>query len=456
MKILVGTDFSPNAAEAAAVAAALARRFNDSLELVHATLPPVADGMPVEVWQPVEENLRKQLKAEADRVKTGGLNTAATLEVGGASDVFKRLARPGQTRLIVVSSVGRVALRRVLLGSAAERIAEAAAVPTLVTRQVQPFREWAEGKRPLRIFVAADFTTGSDAALAAAREFAEHGPCEITVGYTDRPEDDGERLGIPARPDDPGENPPALTLALQRDLRDKVAAVFGSQRVTLLVEPHAGNAAAMLIEMAKAAEADVLVTGTHQHHGLSRLWHRSTSRALLGDAPMSVLCAPVSNHLLSHAAIPPLSRVLVATDFSPLGNRAVAAGCALLPNGGRLRLVHVVAPRQSPITLLGGHLKHSSLSPGEHARLLSAARRRLGALLPADAVRRGIEAEAVVEIADDVAASVLRQADQFGAHVICLSSHGRSGLSRAVLGSEAGAILAKSRRPVHVVRTVTE
>jgi len=451
MKILAGTDFSPNAADAVAAAAALARRFNDSLELVHATLPPISEGLPAEIWTPVEEQLRAQLQAEAEKLKAQGVKTGAAVELGSADEVLRRLAHPGTTRMVVVSSVGRVALARVLLGSAAERIAERVPVPTLVVRSAAPFQDWAAGRHLLRIFVAADFSTTSEAALAAARELADHGPCEITVGYTDRPDAEADRMGLRPGGKSPG-NPPALQAALKRDLQDKVSALLAGHRVALRVEPQAGSAAATLIEMAKSVRADVLITGTHQHHGLSRLWHRSTSRALLGDAPMSVLCAPFSNRTLSRSRIPPLNRVLVTTDFSALGNRAVAAACALLPNGGRLRLLHVVAPEQSPVTLLGGHPKKSNLSPGEHARLVQNARRKLGSLLPADAVAHGIEAEVVVEIAEDVAGTVLQQAEQFGAHAICLSSHGRSGVTRALLGSVAGAILQRSHRPVHIVR----
>lgn len=456
MKILVGTDFSPNAAEATTVAAALSRRFNDSLHLVHATLPPVAEGIPDPLWDPVVANLRSRMTAEVAALRKQSDRVTGEVEIGHAEGVFKRLARPGQTRLVVVSSVGRIALARVLLGSTAERIAEAAAVPTLVTRTTAPFREWAEGQRALRVFVATDFTVASDAALAFARELAEHGPCELTAGYIDDPATDGDRLSIAVSEDGNPANPEALETALRRDLSEKVAAVLGDHRVQLLVEAGASNPAATLIELAKATKADVIVVGTHQHHGLSRLWHRSTSRALLNDAPMSVACVPASGHPPVMAAVPVLSRVLVTTDFSAAGNRAVAAACALLPNGGRLRLFHALTAHQSPMATLFGAGKRPTFSPGEERRLLQGARRKLGALVPAAALQRGVTLEVVVEPATKVADAVLRQAEQFGAHVICLSSHGRTGLAGAVFGSVAGDVIARSHRPVHLVRLPPE
>ncbi len=452
MKILAGTDFSPNSADAIAVATALAKRFNDRVHLVHATTPPLADGLPDPLWEPIVARLRERMEREVAALPSAGPKVHGTVELGEAEGVLKKLARPGQTRLVVVSSVGRVALARVFLGSTAERIAESALVPTLVTRSAMPFREWAEGRRALRVFVATDFTLASDTALAFAGELAAHGPCELFAGYVDDPAAESDRLGLAEEEFPATANPAPVDAALRRDLIEKVAAVLGEQRVQVLVEAGGDNPAAALIEMAKAANADLIVVGAHQHHGLSRLWHRSTSRALLCDAPMGVVCVPVVSHPAAPAGVPALSRVLVTTDFSAEGNRAVAAACSLLPNGGRLRLFHALTERQSPVAAFFGAGRRPTLSPGEHARLLQSARKKLGSLVPAAALRRGVTVEAVVESAGNVAEAILRQAEQFGAHAICLSSHGRTGLAGAVFGSVAGAVVARSHRPVHLVR----
>ena len=62
-------------------------------------------------------------------------------------------------------------------------------------------------------------------------------------------------------------------------------------------------------------------------------------------------------------------------------------------------------------------------------------------LVPAIAGQRGVVIEVVVEPAANVAEAILRQAEQFGAHAICLSSHGRTGLRSAVFGSVAGDVV---------------
>jgi nucleotide-binding universal stress UspA family protein len=449
MKILCGTDFSPNAADALTTAVALARRFQDTLELVHATNPPLDDGLTPDVWNPVETALRTRLEGEKAALEGTGLEVRTRVELGAPAEVLRRLAKPGSTRLIVLSSIGRVALARVLLGSTADRVAEAAAVPTLVVRQAMVFRNWLDGRRPLRVLVAVDFTAASDAALGFLRELATAGPCEIVVGYLANPDEEQERLGL--IPTEPG----ALTTvksALERDLTERASGSLGDLPFRVAVEPSHLESAPGLIELAREHRADLIVTGSHQHQGLSRLWHQSTSRALLADAPMNVAVVPVRAAVLTRARIPTLTRVLVATDFSALGDLAIPAACGLVAPGGALRMLHVVPPVEATFSLFGGKPGRPAISPGEHQQLIRHAHRKLGGLFPAEAARRGITPEVVVAVDDDVPTAIVHQARQFGAHAICLSSHGRGAAKSTLFGSVAEKVIRQSHRPIHIVR----
>ncbi|HAB15632.1 MAG TPA: universal stress protein [Verrucomicrobiota bacterium] len=446
MTILCGTDFSPNAAEAVTVASALARRFNDTLELVHVATPISESDMPLEVWSPVEAVLRQQLDKVAQPLRATGLAVKTRLETGTPADELPRSAKPGSTRMVVLSSIGRVGLIRLVLGSTADRVAESAPVPTLVVRQVLPFQEWLTASRPLRILVAVDFSNLSDVALGLARELAEVGPCEIVAGYISDPETGITNWGAPAG------DPELTQAALERDLQERVAAQLEPRRFKIAVATTGRPPSDGLIELAKTHKSDLIISGTHQHHGVRRLWHDSTSRALLADAPTSVAVVPAQAGYLARGRIPPLDRVLVTTDFSPLSNLAIPAACALLPVGGTLQLLHVLPPVERAFTLLGGHPKRPTLSPGEHRQWRRHIQRRLGSLFPAEAFRRRIKPEVVVRAETDVPAAILRQARQFGAHVICLASHGRGAALSALFGSVAQRVIAGSQRPVHIVR----
>jgi nucleotide-binding universal stress UspA family protein len=65
--------------------------------------------------------------------------------------------------------------------------------------------------------------------------------------------------------------------------------------------------------------------------------------------------------------------------------------------------------------------------------------------------RQGIEAEVVIR-AGDAAQEILGAARDQGAQLIAMGTHGRTGLSRVVLGSVAQAVVRRSPVPVMLVR----
>ena len=81
--------------------------------------------------------------------------------------------------------------------------------------------------------------------------------------------------------------------------------------------------------------------------------------------------------------------------------------------------------------------------------------KKLRTLVPTEAEARGIVTELEVIEHRDVAKTVGSEAESFGADVICLGSHGRGGLSKAVLGSVAQTVMTHSKRPLLVVRPPT-
>lgn len=56
-----------------------------------------------------------------------------------------------------------------------------------------------------------------------------------------------------------------------------------------------------------------------------------------------------------------------------------------------------------------------------------------------------------VREATDPTTAICQTAERFGADLICLGTHGRSGLSAAVLGSVANGVMARSQRPLLTV-----
>ncbi|HEY0839479.1 MAG TPA: universal stress protein, partial [Vulgatibacter sp.] len=243
------------------------------------------------------------LQAEAERLQAlfPGLHVEPRLEAGFADEVLTDLARPFATawereeqsvRLIVVSSLGRRTPARWVLGSVAERTAQASPVPVLVVRDTNPFVSWLRGERHLRVVVGFDFSETSAPALRWASDLGGIGPCDILVGHVTPPPEGRRRRGA-SWAAGAHENFPEVEALLENDLGRALrgyAWIDGPPR--LRVEFSSRPRAIALAGLAAEENADLLVVGSRQVHGPSRLWQESVSRGALYHARMSVACVP--------------------------------------------------------------------------------------------------------------------------------------------------------------------
>jgi len=311
-RILCGTDFTDNARQAARVAAAIANRLNEPVHLVHAVETPGFGATHPEVLQLLEASSRKALLEEAERIREAGVTVNEQLPTGRADKVLVDLALDAPTRLLVVSSLGRRAAERWLLGSVSERTAERATVPTLVVRDAAPFEAWTRGERPLKVFVAFNFTVTSEAALRWVEELQAIGPCDLVVAYVDWPPEERTRLGGTGPLPLVG-NPPEVQAELERDLKARVVQLLGTIDFRTRVEANWGRPDVRLANMAQEEGADLIVVGSQQYHGFERLWHTSVSRGILHSAAMSVVVVP-----LSTGQVPGVGQETKTRRLSPL------------------------------------------------------------------------------------------------------------------------------------------
>jgi len=450
MRTIHATDFTDNAAQAGRVAAAIATRMDDTLLLVHSLDAGGLAATSSAARTKALAVITADLEENAERLSEHGAMVKTQVLTGAPDETIVATAAPDSTRLVVVGSLGRRAVERWRLGSVSERVAETARVPTLVVRQEEALVAWARHERRLKIVCAYDFTPAADAALAYLKALRRIGPCEIVVLQVDWPLGEKIRLGI-AGQGTMVANLPQVQALLERDLQAKVTAVLGQKGVRVRVEAGLGRPEFRLIEIASEEQADLLVTGTHQWRGWSRLWHVSTSRGLLHYAPMSVLVVPAKSGPVEQP-IPPVRRVLVTTDFSELGNRAIPHAYSVLPGGGTVRLLHVRSPTDSPAPAMGKIRPDQRRGSRPPLQKVETVERQLRALIPAGAEAGGITSEVEVTDHRHPATAICQAAERFGADVICLGTHGRSGLSAVVLGSVANGVMAGSKRPLLLVR----
>lgn len=150
-------------------------------------------------------------------------------------------------------------------------------------------------------------------------------------------------------------------------------------------------------------------------------------------------------------AIPEFRRVLVPTDFSELSLEAVPFAYALAARGGSVCLLHVVESAGPPNPLYAHYRPGRTPTPEERAAQEADLRQKLRELEPGFARAKGVSTE--VELAESaaVAECIVEIAGRLRADAVCMASHGRSGLGRALFGSVAEEVLRRVDRPALIV-----
>jgi nucleotide-binding universal stress UspA family protein len=424
--IICGTDFSVHAAEAAQVAAAMAKALREKLILTHVAETAGGEAPAHNIFA----KLRSKLSQESERLREGA-SIEERVVAGSPAEVLREMAESTGAQCIVISSLGQIAPSQFLAGSVAERTAESSATPTLIVRKSEALMKWTRRKAALRVLVGCDFSPAADAAIRWALGLRAIGRCEIVAVHINRLPEESARLGATGSIS-LIENAPTVQRVLMRELTERVQSLGGDDKVRFLVSPSWGRIDPELLEIARRDQVNLIVVGTHQRHGLSQFWLGSVSRGVLRHAVTNVAVVPTETGAKPVEAIPLVRRVLVTTDFSEIGNRAIPHACSALPNGGTVSLLHVVEDGRD--------------KSGRDAK------QKLQQLIPAEAAGRGITATIEVVQSKDVPRAICQAAERFGADILCIASHGRTGLLRTLLGSVAQQVVAQSSRPILLVR----
>ena len=141
--------------------------------------------------------------------------------------------------------------------------------------------------------------------------------------------------------------------------------------------------------------------------------------------------------------------LLIATDGSELAQKAVDQGIALAKAlGARVLIVHVT-PSWTSLTVSEVAVVYP---PENYDRVAADHAQNILANAAMAAKAAGVACE-TLHVKDGLAApGILKAAQERGADLIVMSSHGRSGLTRLLLGSEANEVVSKSAVPVLICR----
>lgn len=143
-------------------------------------------------------------------------------------------------------------------------------------------------------------------------------------------------------------------------------------------------------------------------------------------------------------------KVLIATDGSELGSLAVDHGVALAKTVGASVIFVTVTERWTPINVVEFAERGDPDPVGRYMELSTQSARRILAAASDIAQAAGVECE-TLHVHDNVPAQGIIAAAN-DCDLIVMASHGRRGISRLVLGSQASEVLAYSKIPVLVLR----
>jgi nucleotide-binding universal stress UspA family protein len=201
-----------------------------------------------------------------------------------------------------------------------------------------------------------------------------------------------------------------------------------------------------LIDYAETMEISLIVMTTHGRGPFVRFWLGSVADGLVRRARVPILF--VRPDIEEKAPPDPFRRVLIPLDGSELAEQAIGPA---LDVAGRDQVNYTLVRVVEPYMALDSALRRVPVLEHEETRRREEeARAYLAAM--ADRLAPETHVSTQVMLGDHPAATLMVMAEERPFDLIAISTHGRGGINRLLLGSVADKVLRASHCPVLVVR----
>ena len=282
--LLLTTDFSDLARTAYGAAAALAKRYEARLHLVHAEQPlPAIYGVPFEKLRP---EFLKDLQQEASHPALKGLEVESHLLYDAAPfEKILDLCREAAMDLIVMATHGRSSLGHLFLGSYTERVVRLATVPVLTCRKKEGLEP---SSFPRSVLVPFDFSDNARAVFPTANFLGKHQGVEFTFLKV-----------FPALDEFFYHRYPTQKLVEEWRELTKRETVLAAEEFSKLrekelpalratFESRDGDPNKEIIKRAEELQSDLILMATHGWTGVKRFFLGSVAEKIVRTAPCSV------------------------------------------------------------------------------------------------------------------------------------------------------------------------
>lgn len=220
---------------------------------------------------------------------------------------------------------------------------------------------------------------------------------------------------------------PDLRGRLEKEIRTQMAAIQGeADKMGVPLAPrirHHSSPLAVILEEIETIQPNLVIMGRSGRTGLARLLMGSVTARVIGHSPVNVLVVPQDATLAFH-------RILIAADGSPFGAAAWKEALSLTIQG-QVSLFAVAVAQEE------GNLQEAEKIVGQ---------------MRAEAGVQGVSITTIIPQGQAVADAIVQVARRQRADLIILGSHGRTGLSRLLMGSVTERVIGQAPCPVMVVK----
>jgi nucleotide-binding universal stress UspA family protein len=233
-------------------------------------------------------------------------------------------------------------------------------------------------------------------------------------------------------------------------LREVAESVSGQVTAVDIAVPY-GRAIDSIVETVEDYDADAVVMATHGRSGFAHLLYGSVTEGVLARSSVPVFAVYARpGEAPSPSFSPANARLLVPQNGSSFDGRALQTALNLLGPRGEIVLVTVVEPPEHVETDETGRRVLAYLDQQEEACRRDA-RDYLGSVVE-QLRKEGVQVPVKIDVRlGDPTSGIIMAAIDSQADLIVMATHGRTSISRAVLGSVAGTVLRTGTTPVLLV-----
>jgi nucleotide-binding universal stress UspA family protein len=243
------------------------------------------------------------------------------------------------------------------------------------------------------------------------------------------------------------------TRRVNRLLEDYVNRIINELHVyNIKAEPVIlyGTAAEKILDFTTEKEIDLIIMATHGRSGITRWWMGSVAEKVISEATAPVLLIRSKRRKTKGTVdkLESIHKILAPLDGSDIGEVALPYAEAVAANSrATINLIQIISPP--------GTVEANLLGGPDWRKFVNAMRDAGESYLKSIAERlSGKDIKVSYEVlTGDPADKIVEYSTAKGANLIAMSTHGRTGLSRWVLGSVADKVLHGARIPILLVRS---